>query len=438
MAVLAIAGTTYAQTTVLQHVNIIDGTGKPMQTDKNMVIKNGIISSITSSNHPLPKDATAIDLKGKFLMPQIINLHGHLGILKDTVMSAANYTPANIKHQLLRYQHYGVGTVVSMGTEQPLIVSIRDSSRAGEIPGATIYSAIYGFGVKNAAPPISMGMTNVYRPETAAQAIREVDSVAVLKPDLIKIWVDDFWGVYPKMKPEIYGAIIKEAHAKGLRVAAHLYHLEDARKLVDLGLDMMAHSIRDGEIDDTLVAAMKRHHVIYVPTLALDEFAYAYAKEPDWLNDSFFRASLEPGVFDMITSAAYKAKVTKDPKTPQEIAALPVAMRNLIKLHLAGILIGIGTDSGAMPIRAQGFAEHQEMELYVKAGFTPLETITAATLNGAKVLKIEKELGSLEPGKKADFIVLDKNPIEDIKNTRTINSVWKDGKKVNDGPLGST
>lgn len=439
MVTLVSAGITYGQSiTVLQHVNIIEGTGKAVQTDRNMVIKNGIISSITASDQTPPKDATMVDLKGKFLMPMIINLHGHLGIMKDTVMSAANYTPANIKHQLLRYQQYGVGAMLSMGTEQPAILSIRDSSRAGQIPGATIYSAIYGFGVKNAVPPASMGMTNVYRPETAAQAIREVDSVAALKPDVIKIWVDDFWGAYPKMKPEVYGAIIKEAHLKGVRVAAHLYHLEDARKLVDLGLDMMAHSIRDGEVDDALIAAMKKQHVVYIPTLALDEFAYVYEQEPDWLNDPFFRASLEPGVFDMITSPAYKAKVSKDPKTPQEIAALPVAMRNLIKLHQAGILIGIGTDSGALPIRAQGFAEHEEMELFVRAGFTPMEAITAATLNGAKVLRIDKELGTLQVGKKADFIVLDANPVDNIKNTRTIHAVWKDGKKVNDGPLAGT
>jgi imidazolonepropionase-like amidohydrolase len=436
---LALTGVTFAQNTiVLKHVTVIDGTGMAVKSDQDMVIKNGIIAKISSSAANHPKDLPVMDMTGKFLMPQITNVHGHLGILKDTVMSAANYTPANLKHQLLRYQQYGVGTVLSMGTDQPVILAIRDSSRAGQIPGATIYSAIYGFGVKNAVPPVAMGMTSVFRPETVQQAIFQVDSVALLKPDVIKIWVDDFWGAYPKMKPEIYAAIIKEAHSKGIRVAAHLYHLDDAHKLVDLGLDIMAHSIRDAEVDDALITAMKKHKVQYIPTLALDEFAYIYKQEPDWINDPFFRASLEPGVFDMMTSPAYKAKIAKDPKTKQEIEALKVAMKNLVKLHKAGILIGVGTDSGALPIRAQGFSEHMEMELFVKAGFTPMEAIVAATLNGAKILKTDKDSGTLEVGKKADFIVLDENPLLDIKNTRTISAVYKDGKKVNDGPLKGT
>jgi imidazolonepropionase-like amidohydrolase/quinol monooxygenase YgiN len=438
LAILVVSGTVWSQSTMLQHVNLIDGTGKPLQADRDIIIRNGVISAITAAGQASPKDAVAIDMRGKYLMPQLINMHGHLGILKDTTMSASNYTPANIKHQLLRYQQYGVGTVVSMGTEQPSIIALRDSSRAGHIPGATIYSAIYGFGVKNAVPPVSMGMTKVYRPESAEQAIREVDSVAALKPDVIKIWVDDFWGVYPKMKPEIYAAIIKEAHIKGIRVAAHLYHLEDAHKLVALGLDMMAHSIRDGEIDDELIAAMKKKNVAYIPTLSLDEFAYSYQRTPEWLNDPFFRASIEPGVFDMVTSPAYQAKIAKDPKTPQEIAALPVAMRNLYKLWQAGILVCIGTDSGALPIRPQGFSEHMEMQLFVQAGLTPLQAITAATLNGAKLLKIEKTTGSIQPGKKADFIILDEDPTVNIRNTRSIRAVWKDGVKVSDGPLAGT
>lgn len=436
VTILSITSISYAQhTTVLQHVNIIDGTGRAVQNDQNLIIEKGIIKSISAQTKPLPKNATVLNMTGKFLMPQINNVHGHLGILKDTIMSAANYTSANIKHQLLRYQQYGVGSILSMGTEQPLIVSIRDSSRAGQIPGATIYSAIYGFGVKNAAPPVSMGMTHVFRPETAGQAIAEVDSLAALKPDMIKIWVDDFGGSFPKMRPEIYTAIIKEAHLKGIRVAAHVYYLEDARKLVNLGLDIIAHSIRDTEVDDAIIAAMKAHHVQYIPTLALDEFAYIYGQNPEWLNDPFFRAALEPGVYEMITSAAYKAKISKDPKTAKEVIALQIAMKNMVKLHKAGILIGVGTDSGALPVRAQGFSEHMEMELFVKAGFTPMEAITAATLNGAMILKIDKESGTLQIGKKADFIVLDKNPLLDIKNSRTINAVWKDGLKVSDGSL---
>ena len=182
---------------------------------------------------------------------------------------------------------------------------------------------------------------------------------------------------------------------------------------------------------------MKKKNVLYIPTLSLDEFGFAYEDDPKWLRDPFFRASLEPGVYEMITSAAYKDKLSKNPVTPQEKQALPIALRNLLKLYRAGILIALGTDSGATPIRAQGFSEHMEMELMVSAGLTPLEAIRVATFNGAHLLKIDKQQGTLQPGMRADFIVLDKDPSEDIQNTRTIRAVYKDGIKVSDGPEAS-
>jgi imidazolonepropionase-like amidohydrolase len=236
------------------------------------------------------------------------------------------------------------------------------------------------------------------------------------------------------MKPEIYQAIITEAHAHGIRVAAHLYHLEDARRLVDAGIDIMAHSIRDAEIDDALIKEMLDKHVSYIPTLSLDEFAFAYEDDPQWLADPRFKASLEPGVYEMITSAAYKDKIGKSPVTPQEKTALPTALKNLLKLYHAGVPIALGTDAGASPIRAQGFSEHLELQLMVKAGLSPTEVITIATRNGARLLQIDKDQGTLEKGKKADFLVLDKNPLSDIGNTLSISAVWKNGVKVSDGP----
>ena len=136
----------------------------------------------------------------------------------------------------------------------------------------------------------------------------------------------------------------------------------------------------------------------------------------------------------MITSAAYKDKIAKSPVTPQEKSALPTALKNLIKLYRAGVPIALGTDAGASPIRAQGYSEHMELQLMVKAGLTPLEAITIATRNGARLLHIDKDQGTLETGKKADFIVLDKDPLNDIANTLSIEQVWKNGEKVSDGP----
>jgi imidazolonepropionase-like amidohydrolase len=423
------------ETTVLRNVTVIDGTGKAAEQNQDVVIQGDRILSITPASSSLPEGVTAVDMLGKTIMPLIINTHGHLGILKGTTMSSANYTEENIRQHLLRYEAYGVGAVLSMGTDHEEIFALREASHHGALPGAAVYTAGIGFGVKDAVPPASFGMDRVFRPESPEEAGKEVRQLATHKPDVIKIWVDDFWGQYPKMKPEIYAAVIQEAHRHGLRVAAHLYHLEDARKLVTLGVDIIAHSVRDGEIDDALLAEMRKRQVVYIATLSLDEFAYVYGNAPDWLNDPFFQASLEPGVFQMITSPAYKEKVRTDPIAAQEVTALQMALKNLKKVYDAGILVALGTDSGAQPVRAQGFSEHMELELLVKAGLTPVQAITVATRNGAEVLRVGALYGTLEPGRKADFIVLDQDPSENIGNMRTIRAVWKNGQKVNDGPL---
>jgi len=197
----------------------------------------------------------------------------------------------------------------------------------------------------------------------------------------------------------------------------------------------MAHSIRDRVIDDALLGEMKRHHIVYIPTLSLDEFAFSYEGSPAWIRDPFFRAALEPGVYEMISSPAYKNRVRNNPATAKEIAALSAALKNLKKIYEAGITIALGTDAGAQPIRVMGFSEHMEMELMVRAGIPPLQVIKIATSNGATLLRADKDIGTLEPGKLADFIVLDKDPGVSILNTRSIRQVWKNGVKVSDGPI---
>jgi len=427
-----------ATATVLRNVVVVDGTGKAAQKNQDVVITGDRILAIRPAGSSVPKDARVMDMKGKTIMPQMINTHAHLGLLKGTTMSSANYTEDNIRRQLLRYEAYGVGAVLALGTDHEEIFALREASHKGTLPGATIYTAGMGFGVKDALPPISFGMDRVFRPDSAEEARKELRQLAAKKPDVLKIWVDDFWGQYPPMKPEIYSAIIDEAHKLGLRVASHVYYLEDARKLVGLGLDIISHSVRDGEIDDGLLAEMKKRRVAYVATLSLDEFAFAYQDSPEWLNDPFFQASLEPGVLQMITSPEYKEKVRSNKNTALEMSAFQMGLKNVKRVFDAGVLVALGTDSGAQPVRVQGFSEHMELELLVKAGLTPMQAITVATKNGAQLLKIDDRCGTLEPQKKANFIVLDKDPSTSIGNTKTISGVWKDGKKVSDGPLSNS
>ncbi len=431
---LALRGYGQAQPVLLKHVTVIDGTGKPPQQNMFVLIDHGKIVDMSTKEMVTVMTVMPQDLSGKTIMPVITNAHAHLGTVKGVTASAVNYTRENILRQLQKYETYGVDAIQVMGSDREMIFGMRDSSQNGWLPGATIYTAGYGFSAPNGGPPASLGMDKVYRPATPEEAVKDVQELAKLKPDLIKMWVDDFGGTSPKMKPEISAAIIGEAHKQHIRVASHLYYLEDAHRLVDQGLDIIAHSIRDKDVDDALIEKMKQKNVAYIPTLSLDEFQFAYANKPEWLEEPFFKVALELGVYEMITESSYRSKIMSNPNFEKNKAAFETALRNVKKLFDAGVLIALGTDSGANPVRVQGFSEHLEMQLLTQAGLTPLQAIMIATQNAAKVVH-KKIPGTLEKGNSASFIVLQNNPAKDIKNTRSILEVWKNGVKVNDGPM---
>jgi imidazolonepropionase-like amidohydrolase len=414
---------------VVKGVTLIDGTGTGPKQNVNVVIKGDLIDAVLTSNAPLPKDASVTDYTGKFVMPALINTHCHLGLLKGDISSPNNYTRENILRHLEKYQQYGISRVLSLGTDREIIFSLRDSSREGLLPGATIYTAGYGFTAPGKSPPANLS-PDLRQPQNPGEAVKGVDDLAILKPDFVKIWVDDFYGAATKMKPEIYEEVIKEAHKKGLRVAAHVYYLEDAKRLVNAGVDALAHSIRDKDVDDELINAMKQKGVYYIPTLTLDEYNIVYADDAAWVNDPFFKASLEPGVWERLTSPSFRQQLQKDTTFSKKKAAFETAGRNLKKLADAGVVIVLGSDSGAQPVRTQGFSEHLELQLMVEAGLTPMQAIVAATNNGAKLLQVNKQCGTLNTNMKADFIVLDGNPLNDIKQTRNIVAVWKNGVQV--------
>jgi imidazolonepropionase-like amidohydrolase len=379
-------------------LTVIDGTGRPATPHRNLILEGGLIRSIGAATEPIPAGAIVIEIWGMTIMPQIINAHGHVGLLKGTTLAWDDYGEENIRRHLLQYESFGGGAVLSMGSDSAAIFAFRELSRSGRLPGASVFTAGTGFGVKDALPPITMGLALVNRPETPEEARQQVRALAANKPEVIKMWVDDSWGQFPKMEPAIYTAIIDEAHRHKIRVAAHVFHLEDARDLIHRGVEILAHSVRDAEIDDELLSEMNERRVTYIPTLSLDEFAFAYRDAPGWLHNPFFQASLEPGVLTMVTSPAYRDKVRSNPKTSRELAALAVAQKNLKKVHDAGILVVLGSDSSATPIRPIGFAEQMELQLMVQAGLTPLQSIAVAMRNGARMLGIAGETGTLEPG----------------------------------------
>ncbi|MFT4024121.1 MAG: amidohydrolase family protein, partial [Flavihumibacter sp.] len=167
---------------------------------------------------------------------------------------------------------------------------------------------------------------------------------------------------------------------------AHIFTLSDARGLVEAGVDVLGHSIRDSLVNAAFLALMKAKGVVYIPTLTLDIFATAYGAGAPWINDPFFIHALEPGVYAMLTDTAYSAAVRNSPVYRRNLQAVETARKNLLLIAQAGITIVLGTDSGALPVRTQGFAEHLEMEKMVAAGMSPAAVLRAATVNAAAML----------------------------------------------------
>jgi imidazolonepropionase-like amidohydrolase len=422
-----------AQVTVLQNVNLIDGTGKPIQPNVSIVISGNRIREIGPAAGIKPAaNASVVDLSGKTVMPGIINMHCHVGLVRGLTMARENFTRDSIEQQLRVYASYGVTSVISMGSdvEPQLMLSLRNEQRDGRLRGARVFSAGRGFTTLKGYPAVLPGNQGVpFEVSTVAQARTYVDELAKLRVDLVKMWVDDHLGHYPALPPEISRAIIDQAHRRRLKVAAHIFYLRDAKMLLASGLDLLAHSVRDQEIDDELIASIKKNNAVAVATLTREQSTFVYGDRPEWLADPFFRRAAVPQeTIDTLQSEAYRKRVASDPDFEKNKTFYQTALRNLKKLRDAGVRIGFGTDSGP-PARFPGFFEHWEMELMVQAGLTPLEVIQSASRTPAEWLGVARDFGTLERGKVADLLVLERNPLDDIRNTRTIHSVYLGGQK---------
>ncbi len=416
--------------TALTHVRVIDGTGHPPLEDATVVIEGNHILAIEQGTASIPANAKILDLHGDTVMPGLINAHGHLGLIADGKNSATAYTPENVLTELRQYESYGVTSMLSLGLNRDLLYPIREQQREGKLDGATVFTADRGIGVPDAAPGLPAAPDQLYRPATAEEARSVVDAMAKRHADLVKIWVDSVGGTKPAMSPEVYRAVIKQAHKHHLRVAAHIFYLADAKSLVNDGVDILAHSVRDKPVDQELIAAMKRRGIWYIPTFTVDESFYIYAQHPGFMQLDFFKDAVSPVVLTMLSSDTYSQKINQDPNTAQHKADFAMDQKNLKTLYDAGIRVGFGTDSGAMPTRIPGFSEHRELEDMVQAGLTPMQAIVCATRNNAELLGIEATRGTLRPGKRADLLVLAANPLDDIANTRSIVTIFHDGRTV--------
>jgi imidazolonepropionase-like amidohydrolase len=368
---------------------LIIGDGEVVENGTLVVERDRLVAVGAADAVEVPAGAARVDLSGRTVMPTIVDTHVHLRETREERIE-----------DLRRKAYYGVGVVLSLGRG---VGDMAFQLREEVIPGAARYRTV-GRGITAPEP----GRTEV--PSwitTEAEARAAVQELVPQNVDMVKIWVDDRGGQFDKLSPELYGAVIDEAHQHGLRVTAHVYTLEDAKGLLRAGLDAFAHGIRDMDVDDDVIQLFQeRPHVVLVPNLP----GNGLAADLSWLS----------GTIPADQLAEMQARSVDRPAAQE---AFGIQARNLARLSAEGVTIGFGTDGGA------GWSPHAEMEDMVLAGMSPADVLIAATSTSAEMLALD-DLGTLEVGKSADFVVLDANPLDDITNTRRITEVYLRGEAV--------
>ncbi len=402
LAVLATACAEQAATpepsdaTVFEGARLIVGDGSVVDNAVFVVDDGSITAAGAAGTVEVPEGATHVDLSGRTVMPALVNAHFHL-----------SSDGAERIRQLRHLAYYGSSAAISLGLDDGVMGLVM---RGGTIPsGARSQSA--GRGITSPEPGRSEVPHWVTTQDEAREAVQEL---AAQNVDFVKVWVDSRGGQYERLSPELYGAVIDEAHANGLRVTAHVFTLEDAKGLLEAGVDAFAHGVRDMDVDDAIVEMWtSRPDVVLVPNLPGPGVPVDVA----WLG-----GSLPAETVEQMASAQRE--------NPSAQAAFGIQARNLVRLHEAGVKIAFGTDGGSP------WAVHQELEDMVRAGMSPSDVIVAATKNSAELLRID-DLGTIAPGMSADFVVLDANPLDDITNTRRIAAVWIGGHEIDRASIGA-
>ncbi|WP_114749265.1 amidohydrolase family protein [Pleomorphovibrio marinus] len=391
---------------------IIDGSGNDPIPDGVLWVQDGRVVILGTKNEiDLPSEVEQVDVSGKVIVPGLINGHGHVGDVKG--IEGGHYSRETLLDNLRKYAQYGITTVVSLGGDREEAVPLRHLNDT--IPDGRSRLFIAG--------EVITGNT----PEEALEVVQENHEMGV---DFMKIRVDDNLGTSSKMKEEVYRSIINKSHELGYQIPTHMYYLEDSKKLLDAGSDLLAHSIRDKVVDQEFVQYLKQKGVGYCPTLTRELSTFVYEDTASFFSDPFFLKVYSPEEIQPLLDPKRQEQVRNNRNAQIYKQQLPVAYENLKILYEAGVPIVFGTDSG-VPTRFIGYFEHLEMEMMAEAGMDAKGILMSATSVVARELQL-KDLGLLEPGYWADFLVLEANPLENIRNFRRIVEVYIGGVKLKD------
>ena len=403
--------------TAFTGASIIDGGGGPPIQNGVLLVADGRVVAVGSKDDvTIPEGSRIQDVSGKYIIPGIINGHGHVGNAKG--IEGGHYSRENVLDNLRIYARYGITTVVSLGDDKRDAVSVRHVNDSLATGRARLFIA-----------------GEVISGKTPEEALPVIDSNHHIGVDFMKIRVDDNLGTGTKMTEEVYRAVIGRSHELGYKIATHMYYLEDARKLLDAGSDLIAHSVRDLPVDDGFIQLIKEKKVGYCPTLTREVSAFVYEDTAEFFTDPFFTREYDAATIQPLKDPARLQRVQNNRNAQTYKKQLPQAMANLKTLVDAGVPIVFGTDSG-VPTRFMGYFEHMEMQMMEDAGLTPMQIIVSASKNAAAYLGL-KDLGTLSPGHWADFLVLDADPLAGIRNVRKMSAVYIGGQEVSQSSAGS-
>ena len=426
-AVAAVSVQPRPRETLFQGARLISGDERPPVENAAFVVRDGRITAVGLAGQvPLPAGAVRVDLTGKTVMPAMVNAHIHIGYERFTNARgqalAENFTKGNMLDHLQRQAFYGVGVAGDGGSAALDIASdyLQDQA-AGKFPAAAQFSLTAGIVPPKGGPdgilikgtrPLQANFEVTRSPE----ARKAVQAIAARNIKHLKVWIGDRGGSYPPMPRAIYEAVVDEAHKHGIKVHAHIGSPADQKDILRAGADVIVHARAD-EYDDELIALVREKRPYWVPVIGLGDRSRVCD------NDPFFTQVLSPATVADIQALNCKTDAAAAAARDQALT------RNFQKMLGAGARLVLGTDVGVFPRYSFGSADHHELSLYVRHGVSPADALVAATSRAAEALGLT-DVGTLAPDKRADFVVLDANPLDDITNTRRIADVYLRGVKI--------